>query len=57
MITTSPPAGHGNATEHMKDPVKIKPDNPFGKGHTAQQRTDVCLGCHAGNRNLAVWAL
>ena len=49
-------ACHGLATEHMKDPKKAKPDNPFGKGHTAEQRTDVCLNCHASNRNLAFWA-
>ena len=48
-------ACHGNATEHVKDPTKVKPDNPFGKGHTADQRTEVCLGCHASNRNLAFW--
>ena len=36
-------ACHGNAAEHMKDPTKVKPDNPFGKGHTADERTAVCL--------------
>ena len=48
-------ACHGNATEHVKDPTKVKPDNPFGKGHTADERTSTCLNCHGGNRNLAFW--
>jgi len=47
-------ACHGSAAEHLKDPSK-KPANPFGKGHTADERTGVCLTCHAGNRNLAFW--
>ena len=34
---------------------KAKPANPFGKGHTADERTAVCLTCHSGNRNLAFW--
>src|SRR5436190_7923298 len=46
---------HGDATEHLKDPIKAKPANPFGKGHTSNERTAVCLTCHAGNRNLAFW--
>ncbi len=48
-------ACHGNAADHLKDPMKAKPDNPFGKGHTADERTTVCLACHSGNRNLAFW--
>ena len=32
-----------------------KPANPFGPGHTADERTTVCLACHSGNRNLAFW--
>ena len=28
-------ACHGDATEHLKDPMKAKPANPFGKGGTA----------------------
>ena len=49
-------ACHGNAAEHLKNPM-VKPDNPFGKGkgHTADQRTAVCMTCHSGNRNLAFW--
>jgi DmsE family decaheme c-type cytochrome len=46
---------HGDASEHLKDPMKAKPNNPFGRGHTADERTSVCLGCHSGNRNLAFW--
>ena len=48
-------ACHGDASEHLKDPTKAKPANPFGKGHTADERTGVCLTCHSGNRNLAFW--
>ena len=32
-------ACHGDATEHLKDPMKAKPANPFGKGRTADERT------------------
>jgi len=46
---------HGDATDHLKDPMKAKPANPFGTGHTADERTAVCLTCHSGNRNLAFW--
>jgi hypothetical protein len=48
-------ACHGDASEHVKDPMKAKPVNPFAKGGTAEQRTAVCLTCHSGNRNLAFW--
>jgi len=49
-------ACHGNATDHLKDPVKNKmAGNPFQKGATADQRTTVCMTCHSGNRNLAFW--
>ncbi len=49
-------ACHGNATEHLKDPMKAKPGpNAFAKGATADQRTAVCMTCHSGNRNLAFW--
>jgi DmsE family decaheme c-type cytochrome len=48
-------ACHGSAAEHIKDPMKAKPANPFGKGHTADERTSVCLACHSSNRNLAFW--
>ena len=48
-------ACHGDATEHLKDPMKAKMANPFGKGATADQRTAVCMTCHSNNRNLAFW--
>ena len=48
-------ACHGDASEHLKDPMKVKPANPFAKGGTAEQRTAVCMTCHSGNRNLAFW--
>ena len=48
-------ACHGNASEHMKDPMKVKPANLVGQGHSADERTGVCMGCHSGNRNLAFW--
>ncbi len=35
--------------------MKAKPANPFGPGHTADERTAVCMTCHSGNRNLAFW--
>jgi DmsE family decaheme c-type cytochrome len=48
-------ACHGNASEHLKDPTKAKPDNPFRKGVPAAKQAEVCLSCHSGNRNLAFW--
>ena len=48
-------ACHGDASAHLKDPSSAKPPNPFGKGHTADERTGTCMACHAGNRNLAFW--
>lgn len=48
-------ACHGDASAHLKDPTKNKPNNPFGKGGTADARTAVCQTCHSGNRNLAFW--
>ena len=30
-------ACHGDATEHLKDPTKAKPANPFAQGHTGQR--------------------
>jgi DmsE family decaheme c-type cytochrome len=48
---------HGNATDHLKDPMKAKPaGNAFAKDGTADQRTAVCSTCHSSNRNLAFWA-
>jgi len=48
-------ACHGDASEHLKDPMKAKPDSPFKKGVTADKQAAVCLTCHSGNRNLAFW--
>ncbi len=31
-------ACHGDASEHLKDPMKAKPDNPFGPGVPAQKQ-------------------
>lgn len=47
-------ACHGDATEHLKDPIKSKPPNLVGKG-TAAEKASVCLACHAGQRHLAFW--
>ena len=44
-----------HAAEHLKDPTKFKPANPFGAHGTVQERTDTASTCHAGNRNLAFW--
>jgi cytochrome c553 len=46
---------HGDATEHLKDPTKAKPANPFAQGKPAAEQTAVCMTCHSGNRNLAFW--
>ena len=48
-------ACHGDASEHLKDPMKAKPANPFAKGKPAAEQTAVCLACHGSNRNLAFW--
>ena len=50
-------ACHGDATEHLKDPTKAKPANPFSSIHpaAAADRTAVCLNCHAGDRQLTFW--
>ena len=48
-------ACHGDATEHLKDPMKAKPDSPFKAGVPAEKQAAVCLTCHSGNRNLAFW--
>ena len=46
---------HGDATEHLKDPMKAKPAKNFGKAMAAGQKTAVCMTCHAGNRHLVFW--
>ena len=44
---------HGDTTAHLKDPA-VKPANVVVKG-TAEQKTAVCMTCHAGNRHLSFW--
>jgi DmsE family decaheme c-type cytochrome len=48
-------ACHGDASAHLQDPMKAKPDSPFKAGVPAGKQADVCLTCHSGNRNLAFW--
>jgi len=48
-------ACHGDASAHLKDPMKAKPDSPFKKGIPAAKQTEVCLTCHGSNRNLVFW--
>jgi len=47
-------ACHGDATEHLKDPIKNKPANLIKYG-TAAEKTAVCFACHSTNRQLAFW--
>jgi DmsE family decaheme c-type cytochrome len=47
---------HGDASLHLKDPSKNKPTSALtAKDSTAEQKTAVCLSCHAGARQLAFW--
>jgi DmsE family decaheme c-type cytochrome len=49
-------ACHGDASAHMKDPTKVKPQNALNtKGATAAAKDAVCQTCHAGNRHLVFW--
>jgi DmsE family decaheme c-type cytochrome len=48
-------ACHGDASAHLKDPTKAKPDSPFKKGGSVAAQNAVCMNCHSGNRNLAFW--
>jgi DmsE family decaheme c-type cytochrome len=49
-------ACHGDASDHLKDPMKAKPQGPFtSKTATAAEKDAVCSNCHAGNRHLAFW--
>jgi DmsE family decaheme c-type cytochrome len=49
-------ACHGDASAHLKDPTKAKPANALlDKNATADQKTAVCMTCHAGQRQLAFW--
>ena len=50
-------ACHGDASEHLKDPTKAKPANPFSRltPATATEQSNVCLDCHTGSRHLTFW--
>src|SRR4029077_1155200 len=49
-------ACHGDASEHLKDPTKAKPQGPLtSKTATGAEKTAVCLMCHSRNRHLAFW--
>ncbi len=49
-------ACHGDATEHVarRGKADIK-GNMMVKASTADQKSAVCMSCHAGNRHLAFW--
>lgn len=50
-------ACHGDASEHLKDPAK-KPASILGsKTATAAQKSEVCLTCHGGQRQLEHWSI
>ena len=46
---------HGDATAHVKDPYKVKPENRLAASVPAADKAGVCLTCHAGNRQLQFW--
>jgi len=46
---------HGDAKAHVEDPQKNKMTNRLAKSIPADQRSAVCMSCHAGNRHLAFW--
>ena len=49
-------ACHGDASEHLKDPTKAKPQGPLtSRTATGAEKTAVCLMCHSSNRHLAFW--
>jgi DmsE family decaheme c-type cytochrome len=48
-------ACHGDASQHIQDPMKNKVANKLAAGKTPAEKSEVCLGCHAGNRQLAFW--
>jgi DmsE family decaheme c-type cytochrome len=49
-------ACHGDATAHADNRGKTPVPNRFlGKEMTADQKSGVCLNCHAGNRHLTFW--
>lgn len=46
---------HGDATAHLKDPVKNGMKKAFARNVPAAEKEQVCLSCHDGNRQLAFW--
>jgi DmsE family decaheme c-type cytochrome len=48
-------ACHGDASAHVKDPMKVKPENRLSAKVGAAAQTQVCMTCHAGNRQLTFW--
>ena len=48
-------ACHGDASAHLQDPMKNKMVNRFAKGAPAEEKSAVCMTCHAGSRHLAFW--
>ncbi len=47
-------ACHGDASAHLQDPMKNKMVNRFAKA-SADERSAICMNCHAGQRHLAFW--
>jgi len=51
-------ACHGDASEHLKDASKAKPNGALlAKDATPAAKSAVCLTCHAGSRHLENWAV
>jgi DmsE family decaheme c-type cytochrome len=47
---------HGDASDHLKDPSKAKPISALtAKDATTEQKSAVCLTCHASSRHLDKW--
>jgi len=44
-------ACHGDASAHVKDPMKVKPENRLSKKVGAAAQTQVCMTCHAATGN------
>lgn len=45
---------HGDVAAHLDDPT-VKPARAFDRGMTAAEKSEACLSCHEGNRQLAFW--
>jgi DmsE family decaheme c-type cytochrome len=51
-------ACHGDASLHMKDTSKVKPEGALtSKTATAAEKSGVCLNCHGGQRALEHWSV